>query len=164
VEVRDHLDEVIEAAIVAMQEEIPVYAEPALLADVPSGRAPLPDEARGLLGGQNVTLEDLSFTRGDAAGARGLRPGDASTRSASGSRRSAGGWTPRQFQLGHEAALSLATPLMRYCDFASTLAGHAYASSSSARSPTPTASGDLARPCWPASPARGPPPPPRATG
>ena len=54
---------------------------------------------------------------------------------------------------GHEAALSLATPLMRYCDFACTHAGHARTSSSSStRSPTPTASGATCwSTCWPAS-------------
>ena len=133
VAVRDHLEEVIDGAVAAMQEEIPVYAEcePALLADV---RHQVERHYRMklecLLGGHDVSLEDLSFTRGAAM--RRARAGfgledyinafrvgqqtfwEAVLKAAGTS------------QLGHEAALSLATPLMRYCDFASTLAGHAY--------------------------------------
>ena len=133
VAVRDHLEEVIDGAVAAMQEEIPVYAEcePALLADV---RHQVERHYRMklecLLGGHDVSLEDLSFTRGAAmrrarAGfgledyINAFRVGQQTfweaVLNAAGSS-----------QLGHEAALSLATPLMRYCDFASTLAGHAY--------------------------------------
>jgi PucR C-terminal helix-turn-helix domain/GGDEF-like domain len=127
------LDGVVDAAVAAMQEEIPVYAdcEPALLADV---RHQVDRHYRMkldcLLDGADVTLEDLAFTRGAAM--RRARAGfgledyinafrvgqqtfwEAVLESAGGSQR------------GHEAALTLATPLMRYCDFASTLAGHAY--------------------------------------
>jgi hypothetical protein len=131
--VQDHLEEVIDRAVAAMQEEIPVYAEcgPSLLADV---RHQVDRhyhmKLAALLAGHDVTLEDLSFTRGAAM--RRARSGFGledyinafrvgqqtfweAVLDAAGSS-----------QLGHEAALSLATPLMRYCDFASTLAGHAY--------------------------------------
>src|SRR3954465_5217988 len=69
VAVRDHLDEVIEAAVAAMQEEIPVYAEcePGWVADVRHqvGRH-YRMKLECLLDGHDVTLESLSFTRGAA--------------------------------------------------------------------------------------------------
>jgi hypothetical protein len=131
--VQDHLGEVIDRAVAAMQEEIPVYAEcgPSLLADV-RHQVDLHYHMKlaALLAGHDVTLEDLSFTRGAAM--RRARSGfgleDYINAFRVGQQTfweavlDAAGTT----QLGHEAALSLATPLMRYCDFASTLAGQAY--------------------------------------
>jgi sugar diacid utilization regulator len=130
---REHLDDVIDAAVDAMREEIPAYAdaEPSLLADVRHQvELHYRTKLAHLLDDQEVTLEDLAFTRGAAMRRarsgfgledyiNAFRVGQQVFWEAVLEHAGAG-------RLGHEAALTLATPLMRYCDFASTLAGHAY--------------------------------------
>src|SRR3954447_17171707 len=132
--VQDRLDEVVDDARARMCEEIPAYAAatPALYADI---RHQIHLHYRlkldRLLAEEDVSLEDLSFARGAAM--RRARAGLALEDYINAFRvgqqvfweavLDAAGPTAA----GREAALSLATPLMRYCDFASTHAGHAYA-------------------------------------
>jgi hypothetical protein len=127
------LDEVIDAAVAAMAAEIPAYAErvDSLFVDV-RHQVELHYRVKlhCLLEEHEVRLEDLSFARGAAM--RRARAGFALEDYINAFRvgqqvfweavLDCAGTT----SLGHEAALTLATPLMRYCDFASTLAGHAY--------------------------------------
>ncbi|HET6551844.1 MAG TPA: helix-turn-helix domain-containing protein [Solirubrobacter sp.] len=132
--VSDRLEAVVEAAVDTMRVEIPAYAAApdAFMEDVRHQvRRHYETKLGCLLAEQEVTLDDLSFARGAAM--RRARAGlaledfinafrvgqqvfwEAVLECADGS------------ALGREAALTLATPLMRYCDFASTHAGHAYA-------------------------------------
>jgi hypothetical protein len=132
--VQERIDEVVDAALAKMCEEIPAYAAaaPALFADV---RHQVDQhyhlKLARLLADDDVSLQDLSFARGAAM--RRARAGLALEDFINAFRvgqqvfweavvEAAGPTTA-----GREAALSLATPLMRYCDFASTHAGHAYA-------------------------------------
>src|SRR3954449_10837503 len=132
--VQDRLSEVVDDALARMREEIPAYAAatPALCADI---RHQIHLHYRlkldRLLAEEDVSLEDLSFARGAAM--RRARSGFALEDYINAFRvgqqvfweavvAAAGPTTA-----GREAALSLATPLMRYCDFASTHAGHAFA-------------------------------------
>jgi hypothetical protein len=132
--VRERLDEVVDAALAKMCEEIPAYAaaSPALFADV---RHQVDQhyhlKLARLLADEDVSLGDLAFARGAAM--RRARAGLALEDFINAFRvgqqvfweavMDAAGPTTA----GREAALSLATPLMRYCDFASTHAGHAFA-------------------------------------
>src|SRR3954470_14263518 len=132
--VQDRVEDVVDVALARMREEIPAYAAatPALCADI---RHQIHLHYRlkldRLLAEEDVSLEDLSFARGAAM--RRARAGLALEDYINAFRLgqqvfweavlAAAGPTPA----GREAALSLATPLMRYCDFASTHAGHAYA-------------------------------------
>ena len=128
-------------------------------AGLTAGRAPphpahYARRSRCLGAEQPVTLEELGFTSGTAM--RRARAGwrSRTTSTPSGSRSRCSGTpcsTARQRRRGREAALTLATPLMRYCDVASTHAGHVFADCS-ARSPTPTASAaSCSSTCSPAS-------------
>src|SRR3954451_10842956 len=132
--VQDRLDEVVDDARARMCEEIPAYAAatPAVYADI---RHQIQLHYRlkldRLLAEEDVSLEDLSFARGAAM--RRARAGLALEDYINAFRLGqqvfweavvdAAGPTAA----GRDAALSLATPLMRYCDFASTHAGHAFA-------------------------------------
>jgi hypothetical protein len=132
--VQERIDEVVDAALAKMCEEIPAYAatSPALFADV---RHQVDQhyhlKLARLLDDDDVSLGDLAFARGAAM--RRARAGLALEDFINAFRvgqqvfweavvEAAGPTTA-----GREAALSLATPLMRYCDFASTHAGHAFA-------------------------------------
>jgi hypothetical protein len=132
--VQERIDDVVDAALAKMREEIPAYAAagPALFADA-RHQVHLHYRLKldRLLGGDDVSLEDLAFAR--SAAMRRARSGFALEDYINAFRvgqqvfweavLDAAGPTAA----GREAALSLATPLMRYCDFASTHAGHAYA-------------------------------------
>ncbi len=128
-----HLEDVVGAAVDAIRADIPVYgdASPALAEDVRDHvRAHYVTKVACLGAEHPVTLGDLAFARGPAT--RRARAGlgledfinafrvghrvfwDALLDSAGAS---AG---------GREAALTLATPLMRYCEVASTQAGHVF--------------------------------------
>ncbi len=127
------VDDLVERAIAAMRAEIPAYAirEERFDADV---RDQVSRHYRTKLGSlleeRVVTLEDIAFVRGAAM--RRARAGFALEDYINAFRvgqqvfweavvARAG-----ETSTGREAALTLATPLMRYCDFASTHAGHAY--------------------------------------
>jgi hypothetical protein len=132
--VQERIDDVVDAALAKMCEEIPAYAAagPPLFADA---RHQIQLHYRlkldRLLGEDDVSLDDLAFARNAAM--RRARSGFALEDYINAFRvgqqvfweavLDAAGPTAA----GREAALSLATPLMRYCDFASTHAGHAYA-------------------------------------
>ena len=130
-----HLDEVVETAVDAIRADIPVYgdAPAALTADVRGHIArALPHEGR--LPGRRAARHDRGARvlerRRDAARPRRRRPRGLHQRlprrrtACSGTRCSdcAGSGAG-----GREAALTLATPLMRYCEVASTYAGHVFA-------------------------------------
>jgi hypothetical protein len=132
--VQDRLDAVVDRAVAVMRDEIPAYAAapPAFFADV-RHQVYLHYSLKldRLLGEEDVSLDDLRFARGAAM--RRARLGFALEDFINAFRVGqqvfweavveAAGPTAE----GREAALTLATPLMRYCDFASTHAGHAYA-------------------------------------
>ncbi|HEY9523839.1 MAG TPA: helix-turn-helix domain-containing protein [Thermopolyspora sp.] len=132
-ELLDRLDELADLAVATMCAEIPAYAaqDSAFHADV---RDQVSRHYRSklavLLEERTVTFEDIAFTR--RASMRRARSGVALADYINAFRvgqqvfweavvDSAG-----HSLTGHEAALSLATPLMRYCDFASTHAANAY--------------------------------------
>jgi hypothetical protein len=127
------MDAVADRAVATMRAEIPAYArqDERFFADVRDQvTRHYRTKLQCLLEGRAVTLEDIAFVRGAAM--RRARAGfaladyinafrvgqqvfwEAVVACASG--------TP----VGHEAALTLAAPLMSYCNFASTHAGHAY--------------------------------------
>jgi hypothetical protein len=130
--VQERLDAVVDRAVATMREEIPAYAAapPAFFADV-RHQVYLHYSLKldRLLGEEDVSLDDLRFARGAAM--RRARLGFALEDFINAFRVGqqvfweavveAAGPTAQ----GREAALTLATPLMRYCDFASTHAGHA---------------------------------------
>jgi sugar diacid utilization regulator len=129
----DGLDEVVERAVQALRAEIPAYRD---------GDARFLDDLRdqvrlhyrvklaALLEERMVTLQDIAFVR--AAATRRARAGFALEDYLNAFRVGqqafweavveCAGETP----LGQAAALTLAGPLMRYCDFSSTHAAHAY--------------------------------------
>jgi sugar diacid utilization regulator len=129
----DGLDEVVERGVAALRAEIPAYRE---------GDARFLDDLRGqvrrhysvkldaLLEDRMVTLQDIAFVR--AAATRRARAGFALEDYLNAFRVGqqafweavveCAGETP----VGQAAALTLAGPLMRYCDFSSTHAAHAY--------------------------------------
>jgi hypothetical protein len=131
---QDRIDAVVDRAVEAMREEIPAYAAApaAFFADVRHQvYLHYSLKLERLLGEDDVSLDDLRFARGAAM--RRARLGFALEDFINAFRVGqqvfweavveAAGPTAA----GRDAALSLATPLMRYCDFASTHAGHAYA-------------------------------------
>jgi hypothetical protein len=131
--VGERLAEVIDASMAALRAEIPAYAaaDAALLADVRHQvELHYRTKLSCLLDEQEVTLEDLAFTR--SAAMRRARSGFGLEDYINAFRVCQQTFWEAVLEcagatsLGHEAALTLATPLMRYCDFASTLAGHAY--------------------------------------
>src|SRR5919204_1903923 len=97
------------------------------------GAPPLPREARPAAGRTrgHPRGHRLRPRRRDAAGAGRVRPGGLPQRLP---RRPQVFWDrvlacAGETPLGHEAALTLTAPLLRYCDFVSTHAGHAYVES-----------------------------------
>jgi hypothetical protein len=129
-------DTLVEAAVKAIRTEIPAYAaqDEGFFVDV---RDQVSKHYRAklclLLDEREVTIEDIAFVRGAAM--RRARAGFALEDYLNAFRvgqqvlweavMTAAGETA----LGHEAALTLTTPLLRYCDFVSTHAGHAYVES-----------------------------------
>jgi hypothetical protein len=127
------MDALVDRALDAMRAEIPSYAaqDERFFADV---RDQVSKHYRTklhcLLEERAVTLEDIAFARGAAM--RRARAGFALADYINAFRVgqqvfweavvACAGEAP----VGHEAALTLAAPLMSYCNFASTHAGHAY--------------------------------------
>jgi PucR C-terminal helix-turn-helix domain/GGDEF-like domain len=127
------LDALVLAAVEAIRSEIPAYAaqDESFFVDV---RDQVSKHFRAklcsVLEERDVTLEDIAFVRGGAM--RRARAGFALEDYLNAFRVgqqvfweavvAAAGETA----IGHEAALTLTTPLLRYCDFVSTHAGHAY--------------------------------------
>jgi sugar diacid utilization regulator len=129
----DELDELVERAVVALRAEIPAYrdAGPRFVEDLRDQvRSHFSVKLAALLEERMVTLQDIAFVR--AAATRRARAGFALEDYLNAFRVgqqafwdsvvACAGETP----LGQAAALTLAGPLMRYCDFASTHAAHAY--------------------------------------
>jgi sugar diacid utilization regulator len=129
----DELDELVERAVAALRAEIPAYhdAGPRFVEDLRDQvRSHFGVKLAALLEDRMVTLEDIAFVR--AAATRRARAGFALEDYLNAFRVgqqafwdavvACAGETP----LGQAAALTLAGPLMRYCDFASTHAAHAY--------------------------------------
>jgi sugar diacid utilization regulator len=129
----DELDELVERAVTALRAEIPAYrdAGPRFVEDLRDQvRSHFAVKLAALLEDRMVTLEDIAFVR--AAATRRARAGFALEDYLNAFRVgqqafweavvACAGETP----LGQAAALTLAGPLMRYCDFASTHAAHAY--------------------------------------
>ncbi len=127
------LDGLVEAAVAAMRAEIPAYAaqDERFFADVAEQvAAHYRTKLTAFLEERAVTLDEVAFIRGAAmrrarAGLalehymNAFRVGEKVLWEAVVSR---AGESP----LGHEAALCLAAPLMRYVDFVTTHAAHAY--------------------------------------
>ena len=127
------VDELADRALEAIKVEIPSYA---------AQGTPFADDVRdqvrrhyctklsALLEERSVTLEDVAFVR--RAATRRARAGFALEDYINAYRVGqqvfwdATVALARETTAGHEAALTLATPIMRYVDFASTQAGHAY--------------------------------------
>lgn len=129
----DGLDEVVEGGVEALRAEIPAYHEgdARFLADLRDQvRRHYSVKLSALLEDRMFTLEDIAFVR--AAATRRARAGFALEDYLNAFRVGqqvfweavveCAGETP----LGRAAALTLAGPLMRYCDFSSTHAAHAY--------------------------------------
>jgi sugar diacid utilization regulator len=127
------LDDVVERAVRALRREIPAYREGGarFLEDLRTQvRAHFRVKLAALLEERMVTLDDIGFVR--AAATRRARAGYALEDYLNAFRvgqqafweavLDCAGESP----FGHEAALTLAGPLMRYCDFASTHAARAY--------------------------------------
>jgi len=132
----EHLDDLVQDAVEAIRGEIPAYAaqEAPFFADVRDQvRRHFRVKLGLLLDEREVTLEDIAFARGGAM--RRARAGFALEDYLNAFRvgqqvfwdrvLACAGETP----LGHEAALTLTAPLLRYCDFVSTHAGRAYVES-----------------------------------
>ncbi|MFI7616055.1 PucR family transcriptional regulator [Nonomuraea terrae] len=132
-ELLDDLPKLAGTAVTTMREEIPAYEAmgPAFHADV---RDQVVRHYRAKLGvlleERTVTYEDIAFTR--RAAMRRARAGVALADYINAFRVGQQVfWEAVVERAGHtyagrEAALALATPLMRYCDFASTHAANAY--------------------------------------
>jgi PucR C-terminal helix-turn-helix domain/GGDEF-like domain len=129
----DGLDDLVERAVVALRAEIPAYRDGGerFVDDLrDSVRAHFRVKLDALLEERMLTLEDIGFVR--AAATRRARAGYALEDYLNAFRvgqqafweavLDAAGESP----FGHEAALTLAGPLMRYCDFAATHAARAY--------------------------------------
>jgi sugar diacid utilization regulator len=129
----DELDDLVASAVVALRAEIPAYREagPRFVEDLRDQvRSHFAVKLAALREDRMVTLEDIAFVR--AAATRRARAGFALEDYLNAFRVgqqafweavvACAGQTP----LGQAAALTLAGPLMRYCDFASTHAAHAY--------------------------------------
>ncbi|MEV0591456.1 PucR family transcriptional regulator [Nonomuraea cavernae] len=132
-ELLDGLDELAGTAVTTMRAEIPAYAamDDAFHADV---RDQVARHYRGklavLLEDRTVTLDDIAYTR--RAAMRRARAGVALADYINAFRVGQQVFWESVVEragssfAGHEAALALAAPLMRYCDFASTHAANAY--------------------------------------
>src|ERR671923_1536578 len=132
----EQLEDLVQDAVEAIRSEIPAYAaqEAPFFADVRDQvRRHFRVKLGLLLEEREVALEDIAFARGGAM--RRARAGFALEDYLNAFRvgqqvfwnrvLACAGETP----LGHEAALTLTAPLLRYCDFVSTHAGHAYVES-----------------------------------
>ena len=164
-ELLDHLADLADTAVQTMRAEIPAYAaqDENFLADV---RDQVVRHYRSKLA---VMLEDRTVTARrhrlrppgrHAAGQGRARPGRLHQRLPRGQQVFWGSVLERagHSAAGHEAALSLAAPIMRYCDFASTHAANAYMEFQQLRrgGGRTTRAGTCWRPCWPAdAPTRG---------
>jgi PucR C-terminal helix-turn-helix domain/GGDEF-like domain len=130
---RERTEELIATAVATMRAEIPAYAAAgeAVIDDVRRQvRQHHETKLRCLLAEQDVTLEDLAFTRGAAM--RRARAGIALEDYINAFRIGQQVFWDMVLECasetaaGRDAALTLATPLMRYCDVAQTQAGHAF--------------------------------------
>ena len=132
-----HLDEVVETAVDAIRADIPVYGDAAGGAHRGRARAyrgALRDQGRAAWAPSRTSRSRTSRSRARAAMRRaraGLGLEDYINAFRVGQQVF---WDARARRAGsdasgREAALTLATPLMRYCDFASTHAGHVFAES-----------------------------------
>jgi diguanylate cyclase with GGDEF domain/PucR-like helix-turn-helix protein len=129
----DRIEEVIDRALETIRAEIPAYAaqDERFFADVREQvGAHYRTKLACLMEDHDVRLEDISFARGAAM--RRARAGFALEDYINAFRVGQQVFwealveVAGEGQSGHEAALGLATPVMRYVDFASTHAGHAY--------------------------------------
>jgi hypothetical protein len=129
----DDLDELTEHAVAALRAEIPAYhdASERFLQDLRDQvRSHFRVKLAALLEDRMVTLEDIAFVR--AAATRRARAGFALEEYLNAFRVGQQAFWEAvvacagERPLGHAAALTLAGPLMRYCDFASTHAARAY--------------------------------------
>jgi PucR C-terminal helix-turn-helix domain/GGDEF-like domain len=129
----DGMDDLVERAVVALRAEIPAYRDGGgrFVDDLrDSVRAHFSVKLAALLEERMVTLEDIGFVR--AAATRRARAGYALEDYLNAFRVGQQAFWEAvvdcagESPLGHEAALTLAGPLMRYCDFASTHAARAY--------------------------------------
>jgi hypothetical protein len=127
------MDSLVDRAVGAMRGEIPAYAAQGerFYADVRDQVARhYRTKLHSLLEECTVTLGDIAFVRGAAM--RRARAGFALEDYINAFRVGQQVFweavvaCAHETPVGHEAALTLAAPLMRYCDFASTHAGHAY--------------------------------------
>ncbi len=133
-ELLENVDELADKAVETMRNEIPAYAArgPEFLADVREQVARhYRTKLAVLLEERTVTAEDIAFTR--RASMRRAQAGfdlaDYINAFRVGQQvfwEAVVAHAGRSYA-GHEAALTLASPLMRYCDFASTHAANAYA-------------------------------------
>jgi PucR C-terminal helix-turn-helix domain/GGDEF-like domain len=132
----ERTDALVQSTVEAIRGEIPAYAaqEAPFFVDVREQvRRHYRVKLHLLLEEREVTLQDIAFARGAAL--RRARAGFALEDYLNAFRvaqqvfwegvLACAGDTP----LGHEAALTLTAPLLRYCDFVSTHAGHAYVES-----------------------------------
>jgi sugar diacid utilization regulator len=132
----ERTDALVQSTVEAIRDEIPAYAaqEASFFVDVREQvRRHYRVKLHLLLEEREVTLQDIAFARGAAL--RRARAGFALEDYLNAFRvaqqvfwegvLACAGDTP----LGHEAALTLTAPLLRYCDFVSTHAGHAYVES-----------------------------------
>src|SRR4051794_139747 len=129
----DRIEQVIDRALEAIRAEIPAYAaqDERFFADVREQvGAHYRTKLACLMEDHDVRLEDLSFARGAAM--RRARAGFGLEDYINAFRVGQQVFWEALVEVaaespsGHQAALELATPLMRYVDFASTHAGHAY--------------------------------------
>jgi hypothetical protein len=132
----ERTDALVQSTVEAIRGEIPAYAaqEASFLVDVRDQvRRHYRVKLQLLLEERRVTLQDIAFARGAAL--RRARAGFALEDYLNAFRvaqqvfwegvLACAADTP----LGHEAALTLTAPLLRYCDFVSTHVGHAYVES-----------------------------------
>jgi hypothetical protein len=132
----ERTDALVQSTVEAIRGEIPAYAaqEASFFVDVRDQvRKHYRVKLHLLLEEREVALEDIAFARGAAL--RRARAGFALEDYLNAFRvaqqvfwegvLACAGDTP----VGHEAALTLTAPLLRYCDFVSTHAGHAYVES-----------------------------------
>jgi sugar diacid utilization regulator len=132
----ERTDALVQSTVEAIRGEIPAYAdqEASFFVDVREQvRRHYRVKLHLLLEEREVTLQDIAFARGAAL--RRARAGFALEDYLNAFRvaqqvfwegvLACAGDTP----LGNEAALTLTAPLLRYCDFVSTHAGHAYVES-----------------------------------
>ena len=157
-ELLNDLDELADTAARTMRAEIPAYAaqDEDFHADVRSQVAQhYRSKLAVLFEDRTVTLDDIAFTR--RAGMRRARAGVALADYINAFRVGQQVFWESVLKraghsfAGHEAALSLAAPIMRYCDFASTHAANAYMEFQQLRrgGGRTTRAGTCWRPCWP---------------